>query len=227
MFISNAIFEANRSLNFASTASQLIFGHSLTFLHLLLSATHSSSPSPPPASAASITCRPGHEPLPSLEGCGLNQLRSSSLTSEETHTPAPPLSKGMWAGISSLDGGMMEGQTQGGTHEVGGPCSASFFPPPLFDRANVALTIEMMTMRTPTMTTTRTPGRATTRTPARTPPIADKHPVTRPIPTNSPAHARAVSQEKRTTTLVVVRFSPSIFPSPTNTFNPTASTKRH
>jgi len=113
-FISNAIFERNQSFNFTSTASQLIFAHSLTFLH---SATHSPSPSPPPASAANVACRPGHEPLPSLEGCGLNQHRSSSLTSEDAAAAAPPLSKGMWAvwTRSSEDPGLET--DEGRTHE--------------------------------------------------------------------------------------------------------------
>src|SRR6266568_1831465 len=55
-----------------------------------------------------------HHPLPQLApNCGYRP------------TPAPPLSRGMWAGSIWLDWGDMEGGTQGGTQEVGGPTGAS------------------------------------------------------------------------------------------------------
>ena len=37
------------------------------------------------------------EPLPSIEGCGLDFHRLGSLTSEDAAPATPPLSKGMWA----------------------------------------------------------------------------------------------------------------------------------
>jgi len=43
------------------------------------------------------TRAPTHEPLPSIEGCGLLQYRIGSLRSEVAASAAPPLSKGMWA----------------------------------------------------------------------------------------------------------------------------------
>jgi len=52
------------------------------------------SPSPPPF-AFKPTKPPGHEPLLSVEGCGLNR-QHFSLRSEDA-AAAPPLSKGMWA----------------------------------------------------------------------------------------------------------------------------------
>ena len=48
--------------------------------------------------AASLACQPGDEPLPSIEGCGLDQNRLGLLRSEDVGAAAPPLSKGMWAG---------------------------------------------------------------------------------------------------------------------------------
>ena len=38
-----------------------------------------------------------HEPLPSVEGCGLDFHRHCSLRSEDATPGAPPLYKGMWA----------------------------------------------------------------------------------------------------------------------------------
>jgi len=89
-FISHVIFEGKRSLNPPSTPSRLDF----TLLR------------PPPSLHQHPHSRPlhlkfacllGHEPLPSVEGCGLHPHRFGSLTSEDAIPAAPPLSKGMWA----------------------------------------------------------------------------------------------------------------------------------
>ena len=47
---------------------------------------------------------PNCEPLPSLEGCGLDQQLLSSLRSEDTTVAAPPLSKGMWVAFYCSSG---------------------------------------------------------------------------------------------------------------------------
>ena len=68
--------------------------------------------------ASNLAWRPGNEPLPSIEGCGLRQHRPSSLTSEDAAAAAPPLSQGMWATWtrSMVEPGREE--DEGGTHEV-------------------------------------------------------------------------------------------------------------
>ena len=60
--------------------------------------------------AYNVAWRPRHEPLPSIEGCGLDFHRHCSLTSEDAAH-----------GLASLDGGSGEGGSRGGTHKVGGP----------------------------------------------------------------------------------------------------------
>jgi len=88
--ISNAIYGGERSLKRTSTASRLIFVHSLLLLHHL-----STPPSPSPSSTTPVQL--ADEPLPSIEGCGLDFHQLGFLTSEDTAPAAPPLSKGMWA----------------------------------------------------------------------------------------------------------------------------------
>jgi hypothetical protein len=89
VFISNTIFAGERSFNHTSTASTVD--------------VHSFSPVPPPPHSPSPphfapnrTQIHGHEPLPSVEGCGLIQQHHSSLRSEDTSATTPPLSRGMW-----------------------------------------------------------------------------------------------------------------------------------
>jgi hypothetical protein len=93
--ISSVIFEGERSFNSTSTASRLMSAHPPSFLP----PPHSPSP---PRFAPNHTQRPGREPLPSFEGCGLNKQRIGSLRSEDAAARAPPLSKGMWAGFFVL-----------------------------------------------------------------------------------------------------------------------------
>ena len=88
--ISTTIYGGDWSFKHTSTPSQLIFTRSL--------------PPPPPLyhhplalNNSSVTCQLVNEPLPSVEGCGLNYQRHCSLTSKDAAAPAPPLSKGMWA----------------------------------------------------------------------------------------------------------------------------------
>jgi hypothetical protein len=64
----------------------------------------SSSPIPPPPLSRSPpqfalnhTQPAGNEPLPSLEGCGLNFKPLNSLRNADSGESAPPLSTGMWA----------------------------------------------------------------------------------------------------------------------------------
>jgi len=89
-FISRIIFEGMRSLNPPSTPSRLDF----TLLRPPPSLHHHPRSRP---LHLKFACRLGHEPLPSVEGCGLHPHRFGSLTSEDAIPAAPPLSKGMWA----------------------------------------------------------------------------------------------------------------------------------
>jgi len=52
-----------------------------------------STPQHPPNDAR----QPNDEPLPSHEGCGLT-TNTPGCAEQKAATPAPPLSKGMWAG---------------------------------------------------------------------------------------------------------------------------------
>ena len=113
--ISSAIYRDEQSFKYTSNPSLLIFVH---FLH------------PPPLHhhpcphTSNLTCQPGDEPLPSIEGCELNYQHHCSLRSEDAGVPASPLSKGMWvADFCSMEDLERE-DCEGGTQEVGGPCGA-------------------------------------------------------------------------------------------------------
>ena len=90
--ISSVIFEGEQSFN---STSRLMFAHLPSFLP----PPHSPSP---PHFAPNHTQRPGCEPFSSSEGFGLNKQCIGSLRSEDAAAPAPPLSKGMWAGFFML-----------------------------------------------------------------------------------------------------------------------------
>jgi len=88
MFISNVIFEGNRSLKLRSSPSWLRFVHPPPI--------PLPPPSPsPPQFAANHRKTPRNEPLPSLEGCGLKYKCLFSFG--DADPSAPPLSRGMWA----------------------------------------------------------------------------------------------------------------------------------
>ena len=111
MLISNAIYGGERSLKRTSTASQLIFVRSLLLLHHL-----STPPSPSPSSTTPVQL--ADEPLPSIEGCGLDFHQLDSLTSEDTAQPPLPFPKG--CGRLSLVRQMIQGgRKTKGAHEVG------------------------------------------------------------------------------------------------------------
>jgi len=119
MSISNIIFGGEWSFKPTSTASQLILVHSST------TTIHPQHPQHLPNHAQ----QPGDEPLPSHEGCGINH-QHPGCAEQKAATPAPPLSKGMWAGLYSTGGIREIGEgrgmeKQGGTQELGGPSSAS------------------------------------------------------------------------------------------------------
>ena len=63
-------------------------------------------------------------PSPLLRDVGTTNI-SSHLRSEDEAASAPPLSKGMWAANSHPTEEFGEGETGGGTQELGGPRSAS------------------------------------------------------------------------------------------------------
>jgi len=116
--ISTAIYGGDRSFKRTSTPSRLIFARSL--------------PPPPPLyhhplalDNSSITCQLVDEPLPSVEGCGLNYQRHCSLTSKDAAAPAPPLSKGMWVVQSRSTEDLEREDHEGGGQEVRCPCGAS------------------------------------------------------------------------------------------------------
>ena len=114
MLISSVICEGKQSFNPPSTPSQLTFVHPPLFL-----------PPPPPPSppqfARNHTQQPDHEPLPSIEGCGLDDQRLCSLTSKDAAPGAPPLSQGMWVVQTHSTEDPRREEDQGGTHEVGSP----------------------------------------------------------------------------------------------------------
>lgn len=56
---------------------------------------------------------PNHEPLPYVEGCGLNQWPSNSLRSKDSTAAASPFSTGMWASLFLLNRGIGGGETWG------------------------------------------------------------------------------------------------------------------
>jgi len=101
-FISNIIFEGERSLKLRSTPSRLRFVHPPPI--------PLPPPSPsPPWFASSHTQTPRNEPLPSIEGCGLKS-KCSTFGNADPAASAPPLSRGMWAAqIRSMEG-MEEGE---------------------------------------------------------------------------------------------------------------------
>jgi hypothetical protein len=90
VFISNTIFVGERSFNYTSTASTVDV-RSFTLLPLPPSLHHHLRPYP---LRLQLARRPRHQPLPSTEGCGLNQHHVSSLRSEVAAAAAPPLPKG-------------------------------------------------------------------------------------------------------------------------------------
>jgi hypothetical protein len=105
-----------RSFKQTSTASRLIFAHSLLPPPLL----------PPlrPPFARNNTSPLGHEPLPSIEGCGLIRYRRCSLRSEDAAKSPLPFPKG--CGRLGLAQGKKGGrQTRKGTREVGGTAGTS------------------------------------------------------------------------------------------------------
>ena len=134
------------------------------------------SPSPPPF-IPNLTKPPGHEPLPSIEGCGLNH-RQPSATCEDAAGAAPPLCQGMWAayrrsteerGTEKHEGGPSKWEARVVRHE-NGPRHLSWpvFSHLSFDPTNeLKRTPRMMTTGIPA-TATRTSGRTTTRMPATT-----------------------------------------------------------
>ena len=78
--ISNTIFEGDRSFDPTSTASRLMFAHlSTTTL---------------PLSTPLLSQQAGHEPLPSVEGCGLIFQHLSGLEGQAHPSPAPPFPEG-------------------------------------------------------------------------------------------------------------------------------------
>ena len=106
MFISRVIFEGDRSLNAPSTPSWLSF----TLLH----------PPPPlhhhPRSRPlhlKFACRPGRDPLPSIEGCGFDFDSHRSLTSEDAAPSRPSPFQRDVGGLASLDSGSGEGGRRG------------------------------------------------------------------------------------------------------------------
>jgi len=95
--ISNVIFEGERSFKPPSTTSWLILVRSPSFLH--------------------------HHHL-ALAATIRAQLHATTrIRTREDAVAAPPLSKGIWAGLFLLDEGIWGGDTRGGTQKVGGPLS--------------------------------------------------------------------------------------------------------
>ena len=89
VLISSVICKGKQSFNPPSTPSWLTFVHLPLFLPPPLPSL--------PQFAHNHTQQPDHEPLPSIEGCGLDYQHLCSLTSEDAAPAAPPLSQGMWA----------------------------------------------------------------------------------------------------------------------------------
>jgi len=100
-----------------STVSRLTLVRPLSFLY------HH----PPPQHLNSVpTTRVNSATSPSpLLGDVGSTTNAPGSVERTTAAPAPPLSKGMWAGTYLLDGGIGGRETQGGTQQVGGPSSAS------------------------------------------------------------------------------------------------------
>ena len=113
--ISSIIYRDEWSFKYTSNPSLLIF---IRFFHPPPLHHH---PHPCPH-AANLACQPRDEPLPSIEGCGLDYQHHCSLRSEDAGIPTPPLSKGMWvADFHSMEDLERE-DCKGGTQEVGGLC---------------------------------------------------------------------------------------------------------
>jgi len=117
-FISNAIFEVERSFNPPSTASRLFFLHPLSFLYHYLCPRHPNRPS-------TTRYKLAMGPSPLLRDVGLITNATRKHTSSNPSRTCPSPSRGMWAGSCSLDGANEEGETHGGTQEVGGPQGTS------------------------------------------------------------------------------------------------------
>ena len=98
MLISSVIYWGERSFNSTSTPSTVEFN------------SRSSTTFTRAHTAYNVARRPCHEPLPSIEGCGLDFHHHCSLTSQDAAH-----------GLALLDGGSGEGGSRGGTHKVGGP----------------------------------------------------------------------------------------------------------
>jgi len=96
--ISRVIFGGERSFKPTSTASRVDIGSFLLHHH----------PSSTLSTLSQPHAKPGDEPLPYYEGCGLNHQHPGKRRMDSSR---PPLSKGMWAGTYSLDGGIGEGET--------------------------------------------------------------------------------------------------------------------
>jgi hypothetical protein len=82
------------------------------------------SSSLPPQFSLNHTQKFGTVPLPSLEGCGC-KFQPLNSPQKRGRTPAPPLSKGMWAAHSGSTEEFGEVETLGGTQDLGGPHGVS------------------------------------------------------------------------------------------------------
>ena len=115
-FISNVIFDGERSLKLRSTPSRLRFAHRLPI--------PLPPPSPsPPTSPSSSRRNPEMSPSPLLRDVGSSSGIPNSLGNANP-AASSPFQRDV-DGSSSLDGGMREVDTRGGTQGMGGPASAS------------------------------------------------------------------------------------------------------
>ena len=143
-FISNAIYEGERSLNRTSTPSRLRFVHPPPI------------PLPPPLPsplASSSTTRYNPAVSLSLSWGMWAQIKMPQHTQKHTSRNRPSPSR---AGSSLLDGRIGDRETQGGTQEVGGPYSASQNMSHDVCRGSFSLSILLSSSTDASNTTTRT-----------------------------------------------------------------------
>jgi len=124
-FISNAIFGCQRSLNLTSTASRLMFAHSLLFLHHCLRLRHRNSP-------RMAYIHPAMSPSPLFRDVGSTKITSApSEARSELHAPLPfpkgcgPAHIHSTVGIGEIREGTGGWKNTRGDPGLGGPSSAS------------------------------------------------------------------------------------------------------
>jgi len=120
VFILNTIFEGEWSFNHTSTASTV-------YVHSFSPPPHSPSPL---HFALNRTQIHGHEPLPSVEGCGLIQQYLNSLRSEDASATALPLSRGMWVAHHCSTEELGREGWKGGTRTKTTTTTTTVHPPP-------------------------------------------------------------------------------------------------